>query len=79
MSDLDSLLEGRRGLGPIVVDLLRLVATLRAEYRAASELLGIALEQMADLNAELDRVRGRHRALLDERRRERPPSRRRAA
>jgi hypothetical protein len=54
-------------MGAIVIDLLRLVATLRAEYRAAAELLSLALEQIRALDAELDRVRARYHEVLAER------------
>ena len=58
-------------LAPLVVDLIRLVRVLRAEYAAAAELLGLALGQVRTLSDELDRVRRRYHALLDERRAER--------
>ena len=55
-------------LGSLVIDLLRLVRTLRAEYCACAELLSLTLEQLRTTNAELDRVRSRYHELLNERR-----------
>lgn len=53
-------------LGATVIDLLRLVRTLRAEYRACSELLSLSLELLGDTERELDDVRERYHARLDD-------------
>jgi hypothetical protein len=66
-------------LAALVVDLIRQVRILKAEYAAAAELLGLALDQIRDLSRELDRVRERYHALLDERRAERAVKQGRAA
>jgi len=55
----------------IALDLIRTVRVLRGEYRAAAELLALALDQIRALSTELDRVRARYHALLDEPRAER--------
>ena len=62
-----------KSMSHAVVDLLRLVRRLRGEALAYSELLSLALQTIHDLNVELDRVRERYHALLDERRRSRGP------
>lgn len=51
-------------LARTLVDLLRLVQTLRAEYAALSELMGIALESNRDLEKQLARARDRYLSLL---------------
>lgn len=58
----------QHGLSTIVVDLLRLVRTLRAEYCAANELLVLAIEMLGEQAHELDRVRDRYHQLLNEQR-----------
>ncbi len=59
-------------LGPLVIDLMRLVRTLRAEYGACAELLQLTLELVREQDRELDRVRAAYHRVLDQRRRERP-------
>lgn len=58
-------------LAPLLVDALRIMRTLRAEYRACSELLRLALEMLAERDREIDRLRDRYHRVLDERRAER--------
>jgi hypothetical protein len=73
MADPDTIppTSDRAHLARLVVDLLRLVKTLRAEYRACSELLSLTLGMLREREIEIDRVRERYHALLDERRAER--------
>jgi len=47
-----------------IVDLLRLVRTLRAEYTALSEVLGIALEMLRESDRQLKAARDRYLSLL---------------
>jgi hypothetical protein len=56
------------GISALLVDAIRLIRTLRAEYRACSELLSLSIEMLHERDVELDRVRQRYHALLDERR-----------
>lgn len=57
-----------RGIAELLIDAMRLVRILRAEYRAATELLGHSLEIIADQNREIDRLRLDRDRLIDERR-----------
>lgn len=55
-------------LAELLVDALRLIRTLRAEYRASAELLQLKLAMLRERDAELDRLRECYHRLLDERR-----------
>lgn len=57
--------------GRLLLDLVELIQTLRAEYRAASTLLSLALEMLREREIEIARLRSRYHEVLDERRRER--------
>ena len=59
----------RACLAPLLLDAWRETRLLRAEAVAYAELLQLTLAQLHDLDRELDRVRERYHALLDDRRR----------
>jgi hypothetical protein len=55
-----------KALADIVVDQLHLIATLRAEYRGASERLSIALDELRMRDQELARSRATAQHLRDQ-------------
>jgi hypothetical protein len=58
-------------LAKIVIDQSRYILVLRQEALAAHELVSLTLDELHEKDKELDRVRDRYHALLNERRKER--------